>query len=136
MQGGLDAGEEKTKEKITNNNFSLITWAKNKGFYDKKTKKGPLDIEVGVAIKVDVIQKKAEMFLASTTNSLIGSRKNISMDLIIESNEGKYIYTGLEDTGNYETDTYFSYYIDKKEMIVSYADVTISFIECTHISDL
>ena len=44
LQDDLGTDEEKVKEKITNNNSSLITCATNKGFYDKKTKKEAKEI--------------------------------------------------------------------------------------------
>ena len=53
------------------------------------------------------------------------------MDLTIENSDGEYIFTGIEDTGNSSTDTFFSYFTDKKELLASYHDVVIKFKECT-----
>jgi hypothetical protein len=53
------------------------------------------------------------------------------MDLTIENTDGETIFAGVEDTGNPDTDTYFTYYTDKKELLASYPDVVIKFKECT-----
>jgi TPR repeat protein len=99
-------------------------------YYDKASKKGPMEVMASASVTILVDQKKAELLLGSKTNSLINTRANHDMDLTVELTDGEYVFTGVEDTGNSKTDTFFSYYADKRELLASYADVVVKFKEC------
>lgn len=118
-------------DKVTEKGQTYLFICNKAEYYDKASKKGPMEVMASSSVTISADQKKAELLLGSKTNKLIGTRTNHDMDLTIENTDGEYIFTGVEDTGNENTDIYFSYYTDKKELLASYPDVVIKFKDCT-----
>jgi TPR repeat protein len=117
-------------ESSSKKNTTYLFVCNNAEYYDKASKKGPTEVMASASVTIQTDQKKAELLLGSKTNSLLNTRANHDMDLAVELTDGEYIFTGTEDTGNPETDTYFSYFTKKKELLASYSDVVIKFNEC------
>jgi len=129
LEDGVRAHEAENHQKTKEPNYLFIC-NNNAEYVDKADNKGPAKVMASASVTISMGQKKAELLLGSKTESLIGARSNSSMDISLEKVDGEIVITGVEDTGNPDTDIFFSYYTDKKELFVSYPDVVIIFKDC------